>query len=45
MAGYGFEPRRTELGWTTRRSLLSILEEISRHVQDHPDWLSRCGVQ
>jgi CDP-paratose 2-epimerase len=35
----------TEFGWTPRRSLQSILEEISRHVQDHPDWLSRCGVQ
>jgi CDP-paratose 2-epimerase len=30
--------------WTPPRSLESILDEIARHVRDHPDWLEQCGV-
>ena len=33
-----------DLGWTPKRSLLSILDEIEGHVKDNPDWLARCGV-
>lgn len=35
---------RQDLGWTPKRSLSSILEEIATHVRENPDWLSRCGV-
>jgi CDP-paratose 2-epimerase len=35
---------RRQLGWTPRRNLESILEEIACHVRDHPGWLSQCGV-
>ncbi len=31
-----------EFGWTPDRSLLSILDEIAAHVQNHPDWLAQC---
>jgi CDP-paratose 2-epimerase len=31
-------------GWTPQRNLESILEEIARHVRDHPEWLELCGV-
>ncbi|MBV9034919.1 MAG: NAD-dependent epimerase/dehydratase family protein [Acidobacteriaceae bacterium] len=34
---------RRELGWSPRRSLSSILEEIAEHVRAHPDWLKRCA--
>jgi CDP-paratose 2-epimerase len=33
-----------QFGWTPRRNLESILEEIARHVRDHPDWLEQCGA-
>jgi CDP-paratose 2-epimerase len=33
-----------KFGWMPRRSLESILEEIARHVRDHPDWLEQCGA-
>jgi CDP-paratose 2-epimerase len=33
-----------QFGWTPRRNLESILEEIARHVRDHPGWLELCGV-
>jgi CDP-paratose 2-epimerase len=32
-----------ELGWSPKRSLSSILEEIAEHVRTHPGWLKRCG--
>lgn len=32
-----------ELGWSPKRSLSSILEEIAQHVRTHPDWLKRCN--
>jgi CDP-paratose 2-epimerase len=32
-----------ELGWSPKRSLSSILDEIAEHVRTHPDWLKRCG--
>ena len=32
-----------ELGWSPKRSLSSILEEITEHVRAHPDWLKRCN--
>jgi len=35
---------RTELSWTPKRSLLSILEEIADHVLANPGWLERCGA-
>ncbi len=35
---------RTEFGWKPRKSLEAILEEIARHVHDHPGWLESCGV-
>ncbi|SRR5579884_716855 len=34
----------SELGWTPKRNLNFILNEIANHVVAHPDWLSRCGV-
>ena len=33
-----------QFGWRPRRNLESILEEIARHVSDHPQWLEQCGV-
>ncbi len=33
-----------EFGWKPKRSLGSILDEIAVHVQNHPDWLSRCAA-
>ncbi len=33
-----------QFGWTPQRNLESILEEIARHVRDHPDWLDQCGA-
>ena len=35
---------RSEFGWQPRKSLEEILEEIARHVRDHPQWLESCGV-
>jgi CDP-paratose 2-epimerase len=32
------------LGWSPKRSLTSILEEIAEHVASHPDWLERTGA-
>jgi CDP-paratose 2-epimerase len=32
-----------DFGWQPKRSLVSILEEIAAHVQEHPDWLKRIG--
>jgi CDP-paratose 2-epimerase len=34
---------RQEFAWQPEISLESILEEIARHVRDHPGWLDRCG--
>ncbi len=31
-------------GWSPRKGLESILEEIAGHVRDHPQWLDQCGV-
>lgn len=31
-------------GWRPRTPLLSVLEEIARHADDHPDWLTRSGA-
>lgn len=33
-----------DFGWAPKRSLESILDELARHAQAHPDWLTRCGV-
>jgi CDP-paratose 2-epimerase len=33
-----------DFGWTPKRGLASILEEIAGHVRDNPDWLDRCGL-
>jgi len=33
-----------DTGWAPERSLLSILEEIAAHVQEHPDWLAKCDA-
>lgn len=38
-----YDRARRELGWSPRRSLPSILEEIAEHVRTHPNWLQRCG--
>jgi len=35
---------RTELGWTPKRSLLGILDEIAQHVDQNPGWLNQCGA-
>lgn len=35
---------RADFGWTPRRSLDSILDEIAEHVRNHPDWLVRSGA-
>jgi CDP-paratose 2-epimerase len=36
-------PVRDEFDWKPEIPLESILEEIARHVHDHPGWLERCG--
>lgn len=33
-----------EFGWKISRPLPTILDEIARHVRDHPDWLRHCAV-
>ena len=33
-----------DFAWAPKRSLISILEEIARHVRENPDWLARCGA-
>ncbi len=33
-----------EFGWTPKRSLVSILEEIAAHVRGNPGWLQRSGA-
>ncbi len=33
-----------DFGWTPKRSLNSILDEIATHVRDNPAWLARCGA-
>ncbi len=33
-----------DLGWTPKRSLASILDEIAAHAAANPGWLARCGV-
>ncbi len=33
-----------ELGWTPKRSLTSILDEIAQHVRSNPGWLQRSGA-
>lgn len=33
-----------EFGWSPKRSILSILEEIEAHVRSNPGWLARCGA-
>lgn len=35
---------RTEFGWTAKRSLASILDEIAVHVETNPGWLARSGA-
>lgn len=34
----------TNLGWTPKRSLVSILDEIADHVVKNKDWLQRTGA-
>jgi CDP-paratose 2-epimerase len=34
----------TTLGWSPKRSITSILEEIAEHVGMNPDWLRRTGA-
>ena len=37
--------RTTQIfGWSPRRSLLELLDEIGDHVAANPEWLARCGV-
>jgi len=33
-----------DFGWSPKRSLTSILEEIETHVRGNPGWLARCGA-
>jgi len=33
---------RDQWGWTPESSRQSIVEEIARHAEAHPDWLDRC---
>lgn len=33
-----------EFGWTPRRSIASILDEIAAHVLENPEWLKRAGA-
>lgn len=33
-----------DFGWSPKRSLSSILEEIEMHVRNNPGWLARCGA-
>jgi CDP-paratose 2-epimerase len=33
-----------EFGWLPKRSLLSILDEIAKHVEQNPDWLQKTGA-
>jgi len=33
---------RQEFSWAPQISLQGILEEIAKHVRDHPNWLERC---
>jgi CDP-paratose 2-epimerase len=33
-----------DCGWSPRKSLDTILEEIARHVRDNPEWLTQCGL-
>jgi CDP-paratose 2-epimerase len=35
---------KTTLGWTPKRSLASILDEIGNHVSKNPGWLSRTAA-
>jgi CDP-paratose 2-epimerase len=35
---------RTELGWSPKISLLTILDGIAEHVDANPGWLQRCGA-
>jgi CDP-paratose 2-epimerase len=35
---------RERFEWVPQRSLDSILEEIARHVREHPGWLESCGA-
>ena len=33
---------RERFDWRPERNLSSILDEIARHADDHPDWIDRC---
>ena len=33
-----------EFGWSPKRSLMSILDEIESHVRSNPGWLALCGA-
>jgi CDP-paratose 2-epimerase len=33
-----------EFGWTPRRSLESILDEIAAHAREHPEWSALCAA-
>ncbi len=35
---------QAEFGWTIRRSLASILDEIADHVMANPEWLKKTGA-
>lgn len=35
---------RQQFGWAPQRTLASILDEISAHAREHPDWLSVSGA-
>lgn len=39
-----FRRAATELGWSRKRGMEFILNEIAEHIAAHPDWLARCGV-
>jgi hypothetical protein len=33
-----------DFGWRCNLNLLEILDEISRHAQEHPEWLELSGL-
>jgi CDP-paratose 2-epimerase len=35
---------RQRFGWTPEKSLQSILNDIARHAEHHPNWLEQCDV-
>jgi CDP-paratose 2-epimerase len=33
-----------QFAWTPQKGLTSILDDIGKHVTEHPDWLAQCGL-